>query len=222
MAQLTQAAEKSLNGIYFPKIIIDPPKRIMTPPKTIIGYHYTNNRAFESMKTPGIDGYVTDLDDIAGILPRRRFVRLGRGENLPDEAYEGVIEGLLEPEPKFWLENPDFPYFWRYLMHDICREREVVLLSFELRPEDKAYVVDRAHVERALYYGPEDRKRSKKEILGAAVKKYWDSRIPMFEYSGGYCAPQLAIWSGIEFERLKVEWRKPTGEVWQRVLDNDW
>ena len=58
--------------------------------------------------------------------------------------------------------------------------------------------------------------------MDVASKKYWESRISPFEYKGNYSAPQLAIWSGIEFERLNVEWIKPTHEVWKRVLDNNW
>jgi len=185
-----------------------------------VGYHYSNPRAYRSMQTKGIDGWTTfDFDDFAGLIPGRRFVRLGDGNSLPREAYDGVIEGLLEPEPKSWLENPEFPHFWEYLMHDVCRENEVMLLSFELRLEDKAYVVDRAHVERELY---RESKGRRKLVRGKAFRKYWNSRIPVFEYEGGYSAPQLAIWSGITFNRLRVEWVKPSDEVWKRVLENNW
>ncbi|MEK6913776.1 MAG: hypothetical protein AABW47_03850 [Nanoarchaeota archaeon] len=58
--------------------------------------------------------------------------------------------------------------------------------------------------------------------MNEAAKKYWESRIPVFEYKGNYSAPQLAIWSGIEKERLNVEWVKPANKVWKRVLDNNW
>jgi hypothetical protein len=189
----------------------------------IIGYHYTNNEAYKSMKTNGKDGYITfRFDDFAGLIPSRRFIRLGEGKNLSDEANDGVIEGLLEIEPKSWLENPEFPNLWRYLMHDVCREKEVILLSFEFKLEDKAYVVERAHVERELYRESKGRGQSTRKTRNEAFRKYWESRIPVFDYDGTYSLPQLAIWSGVAFDRLKVEWKKPANKVWKRVLDNDW
>jgi len=189
----------------------------------IIGYHYTNHVAYQSIQKKGREGWYTfGFDEFTGLIPSRRFVALNRARGLPIEAYGSVIEGLLEPEPKSWLENPEFPYFWSYLMHDICREKQVMLLSFELRPEDKAYIVERAHVERELYRKAKGRGEPTTRTFNKAFKKYWESRVPVFEYKGGYSAPQLAIWSGIEFDRLRIEWIKPTDEVWKRVLDNEW
>lgn len=189
----------------------------------VIGYHYTNSRDYKSMQTNGIEGYITsNFDDFSGLIPSRRFIKLGDGKGLPNEAHDGVIEGLLEPEPRSWLENSEFPNFWRYLMHDICREKEIVLLSFEIKPEDKAYVVERAHVERELYRESKGLEKPTRKTLNDAFKKYWESKVPVFEYDGSYSAPQLAIWSGIEFDRLKVEWTKPHDEVWKRVLENNW
>jgi len=189
----------------------------------IVGYHYTNSTAYQSIQTNGKDGYMTfGFDDFAGLIPSRRLIRFGEGKGLPDEAHDGIIEGLLEPEPKSWLENPEFPHFWHYLMNDICRKKEVVLLSFELKSEDEAYVIERAHVERELYRESKGLGKSTRETRNVAFKKYWESRIPVFDYDGSYSAPQLAIWSGIAFDRLKVEWIKPTEEVWKRVMDNNW
>ncbi|MGV8141325.1 MAG: hypothetical protein ACP5NW_02700 [Candidatus Woesearchaeota archaeon] len=189
----------------------------------ITGYHYTNLEAYISMHTKGIDGYYTPyFDNFSGLIPHGRFIKFFARQGLPKEAYESVIEGALEPEPKSWIENPEFPRYWGYLMHDICREKHIVLLSFELKPEDKAYVVDRAHVERELYRKHKGQGDSTKKTMSDAYRKYWESRIPVFEYKGGYDIPQLAIWSGIEFERLKVEWIKPHDEVWKRVLENEW
>lgn len=189
----------------------------------IVGYHYTNEEAYHSMQNKGIEGCTTFyFDDFSGLIPSRRFLQFGRGINLPDEVHEGVIEGLLESEPKSWIRNLEFPNFWRYLMHDICRRKKVVLLSFELSPKDKAYVVERAYMERELYRESKGFGISTNKTMNEASKKYWESRVPVFEYKGNYSAPQLAIWSGIEFNRLKVEWIKSTNEVWKRVLKNNW
>ena len=189
----------------------------------IVGYHYTNPQAYSSMQTNGVDGYTTfGFDNFAGLIPMKRLVPLGGGNGLPHAAHDGIIEALLEPLPASWVQNPEFPNLWGYLMGDICRKNEVILLSFELRPEDNAYVVERAHVERELYRNPQGNQKLIRKRRNQAFKKYWESRVPVFEYDGSYATPQLAIWSGIEFERLRVEWIKPTEEVWQKVLDNNW
>jgi len=189
----------------------------------ILGYHYTNPKAYHSMQTNGIDGVITlNFDNFAGLIPRKRFIKLGYGNGLPDEAHDGIIEGLLEPEPKSWLKNPEFPNFFGRLMGNICRKEKVILLSFELKPKDRAYVVERAHVERRLYKESKCQGKSTKETRNESFKKYWESRVPVFEYDGSYSAPQLAIWSGIEFDRLKVEWIKSSSKVWTRVLRNGW
>jgi hypothetical protein len=186
-------------------------------------YHYTNNEAYKSMQTKGIDGYSTSgFNNFTGIIPSRRFISLSRGKDLPDKAYDGVIEGLLEPEPKSWTDNEEFPRFFGYLMHDICRREKVILLSFELNKNDEAYIVDRAHVERELYRQSKGKGEPTRRSMNAAVKKYWNSRVPALEYNGNYDAPQLAIWSGIELDRLKVEWTKNTNDVWKRILNNNW
>lgn len=187
----------------------------------IRAYHYTNSKAYRSMQTKGIDGYFAPgFDNFIGLIPKRRFIRLG-SVKLPSEAHDGVIEALLEPEPTSWIRNPEFPGLWNYLMHDVCRDDETMLLSFELTPKDKAFVVDRAHVERELYRESKGQGKSTVKTLNNAFRKYWNSRIPVFNYHGNYSSPQLVIWSGIEFERLEVEWKKPTREFWNQVVEKN-
>ena len=97
-------------------------------------------------------------------------------------------------------------------MNDICKENGVImLLSFEILPKDEAYVVERAHVERELYKPKENTTR---KSLEDAWQKYWESRVSVFDYKEDYILPQLAIWSRVEFERLKTEWIKSTDEAW--------
>ncbi len=180
----------------------------------IIGYHYTNPQAYRLMETGRIY-------DKTGLIPIHRFIK-EQVNGIPYEATdEAVTEGFLEPEPRSWLENPKFPNLWKDLMRGICRESETMLLSFEIKPEDKAYVVERAHVGGGFYREAKGRKPTK-ESMNKAFWRYWESRVPVFDYKGGYSAPQLAIWSTIEFDRLKVEWARSSEEVWQRILDNDW
>lgn len=152
-----------------------------------------------------------------GLLPIRRFIALGEGHNLPEKAHNGTIQGLLEPEPDSWIKNPEFPYLWHYLMHDICREEETMLLSFEIRKSDKAFVVDRAHIERALYLEHNTQIKPTRKQMNEAYRKYWESRVPVYDYNGGYCCPQLTIWSPVCLGRLHIEWTKDTNTLWKNL-----
>ena len=194
----------------------------MNPTSEITGYHYTNPQAYRSMGSNGINrGSIYGYDNFKGLIPINIFIK-EKKNGLPDQAYDGVIEGLLEPEPQSWLENPEFPFLWGSLMHDIWREDKTMLLSFRLESKDEAYIVERAHVERELYKEAKGQGKPTEESKNEAFKKYWESRVPVFDYDGSYSVPQLTIWSGIEFERLNVEWVKATEKIWQRVLDNNW
>ena len=184
----------------------------------VIGHHYTSSRAYRSMETKGINGWKTAYD-VAGLIPRRRFIDPSRANGLPGKAHERVIEGLLEPEPECWTSNPEFPNLWYSLFHSICQEPEIMLLKFEILPFDEAYVINRAHVERELY---KESEKSTKESLNKAYRKYFESRIPVHEYDHEYDVPQLAIWSPIEFDRLDVVWKKSRDEVWNRILAKGW
>jgi hypothetical protein len=188
--------------------------------ETIRAYHYTNLTALRSMKKGGVEGYYTEkFDNFCGLVPRRRFIYLGDGKNLPAEAYDSVIEGLLSPKPLSWNKNAKFPGVWRYLFHDLCREKELALISFYLNKEYKAYVVERAHMENELYREFKRQGSCNRKTRNYAVKKYFYSRVPVFQYKGDYCLPQLAIWSPIQFERLNLEWVLPSKVVWKRVLE---
>lgn len=185
----------------------------------IRAYHYTNLKALNSMKRGGVKGYIVPgLENFKGLIPRKRFIQLGRGRNLPQEAYGGIIEGLLSPKPLSWTKNAKFPGLWEYLFHDLCREEDLALISFDLVKEDKAYVVERACMENELYRESKKQGKSTEVTMGKACNSYWKSRVPVFEYDGSYCLPQLAIWSPIEFERLNLEWVLPSEGVWKKVL----
>jgi hypothetical protein len=77
------------------------------------GYHYTNPRAYNSME----DGYTYGWK---GLLPIKRFISFGEGNSLPEEAYLGTVQGLLEPEPSSWKQNPEFPNLWACFLGKFC------------------------------------------------------------------------------------------------------
>lgn len=181
----------------------------------IVGYHYTNPDNYIAMKTGSDYTSIETGKPCKGLHPMHRFVRYGWTRGLPDDAHSGVIEGLLEPEPKEWTDNPEFPGLWRYLLHDLCRRNEIVLLKFDILPSDQAYVVDRSHVEHELYREAKGLGKSTINTMTEACRKYYDSRVPVFDYSGEYSVPQLAIWSAIDFERLEVVWVRKSQEFWE-------
>lgn len=197
--------------------------------RRITGYHYTNGAAYRSMQRKGDSGWAYGIfREFVGLIPGRRFIYDDETwGKLPKEANERAIRALLEPEPQSWAQNPEFPNLWAYLMDAILisvpefgsdLEKDVVLLSFELTPEDRAFIVDRAILERELYKEAKGQGESTQETRREAFRRYWESRVPAFDYNGGYELPKLAIWSGIEFGRLRVEWRKPSSEVWDNSL----
>lgn len=52
--------------------------------ETIRAYHYTNIKALNSMQRGGVGGHITSgLDNFKGMIPRKRFIQIGRGKNLP-------------------------------------------------------------------------------------------------------------------------------------------
>ncbi len=173
-------------------------------------YYYTNEKAYRSMLTGSEYGK-------AGLLPIPRFIPLNKGGNLPEEAYVGVVHALLEPEPRSWLRNADVPNVWTWLMGGVCREESVVLLSFDIKPGDGAFVVDRVHVQKMLIQWT----RPTKAEMNEAYRRYWESRVPILEYAGGYSMPEVVIQSRIAPSRLRVEWTKSTDEFWNDVLRKD-
>jgi len=180
--------------------------------KKFRGYHYTTLLDYESMQ----NGRTYRKK---GLLPIGRFINLGEGNCLPKDAHEGCISCLLEPEPQSWVNNKQFPYTWISLMSHLCLKdnslspelSKLVLLSFEILCQDNAYVVERAHIEK--WRAKNQTKKQEKE----SYTNYWNSRVSVSEYKGNYNLPELAIFSYIPIDRLKLESEKPISEVWEQL-----
>ena len=178
------------------------------------GYNYTNSRAFRSMT----DGY--QVYGKRGLLNVPRFANFGIG-GLPYEAYGGIIEAFLEPEPESWTKNKEFPDIWPRVIGSVCRTdsiglegQNIILLSFPILPSDKAYVFERAYRQRELLL---PKKESTKKTESDSYLKMWKSRVKAADYKGDYSLPELGIWNPIEQERLKVEWTRPVKDVFERA-----
>ncbi len=172
------------------------------PLEKIVAYHYTNDLHFYQGIMHGVDY------GRKGLLPIGRFINFDV-PRLPAKAYEGVTVCLSEPRPKSWVENTEFPYAWAGLMFHIRKARNVMLLSFDLLPTDKAYVVEKAHIERIKSPG----RNLTERVRIPAHKKYWESRVPVKRYKGNYSLPELIIFNPVELERLRIEWTKPADKV---------
>jgi len=169
-------------------------------------YHYTNDRAFDTMK------------DVGKLSPRNHiFCRTIEG--LPEKAYAPVICGLLNPVPDEWFHNEQCPETWRLLYNHLTfRDHfsEIFLLGFSSNGLDDAHVFERLHLEknRKLL---EDHKMTWEEHT-PYCKDYLNSAVPILEYSGGFSLPEVIIFSPIEFNRLNVVWKSHKKEFGKNFL----
>ena len=152
--------------------------------------------------------------------------------SIPKPAYTCVTKGLLEPRPDSWTNNLEYSGLWGRLMCDFfpCDypsmdfptparywDEELYLLELDLTEEDSAWVLEESY-SRAIheYKLPVDlqpgflntptkeNKRIRANQIREFAMKYYNSRIPLFEYSGNYNLPLLAVGNKISSERLKV------------------
>ncbi len=177
----------------------------------VIMYHYTNPQAYRAMKTGG-------RYNEPKLQPLRALLT---GPLWPLQAYRKATKGLLEPEPERWINNPNFPHLWRYLMNDLLQD-ELMLISCELTRKDKAFVLDRAHIERELYKEAKGQGTPTRRSMAKAYKDYWNSKVPPLKYEGNYVLPHFAVFSIISFDRLKVEWIKSEDDVIKQIQENNW
>lgn len=179
----------------------------------IRGYHYTHREKYESMRkwpSSRLVGQTKLNDELRKIYDQNPAkYRFYKGSSaVPHEFIEPVIFAFLEPEPQSWRQNSEFPLAWSSVLNYVIRPsfaldyreaegmwvpQDLVLLSFEVQPDDNAYILDRAHVFRE---GVKPRER---------FNKYFTSRVPVFDYDGSYSLPELVVWNIIDFDRLKLE-----------------
>lgn len=178
-------------------------------------YHYTNSSAYKSMKN-------REFLDGNGLRPRKRFTPFDEYDDLPEEAYYPASFFFLDPEPDSWLDNQEFPNIWEKLTKHICvrcmesKDNEIVLLSFDVKPEDEAYVIDRALIESAI-------RRNENRILSGeeerdAIEAYINSKVPLSEYEGSYSLPEASLFNNVEPHRLNLEWTKSLASFYKEVF----
>lgn len=162
-------------------------------------FHYSTLNRFRSV----VDGSSYGK---TGLIPLKRFVRLGLAEkfNLPGEAEEGAVFGLLEPQPISWMQHEyhEGEGLLETILTDMLfRGDEMLLLKCSVLPSDKVYVADHFFHMRKDYNGTNDFENP----ATAEVKRdYWHSMVPFSDYNGGHVMPEVISFSPIPLDRITV------------------
>ena len=157
-------------------------------------YHYTSRDVYQKM-----------FDLQKELVPKNYLIH-ERMKGLPEKAYNPAIYAFLSPKPREWSKNLDFPWIWDLLQHHLKFNRngsKKVLLRFNLTSDDDSYVVEHMYLEKnriALMKGT-----CPYEKHLADCKKFFESRVPILDYKGGFSLPEVIIFSPIDFDRLNIE-----------------
>jgi hypothetical protein len=179
----------------------------------LYGYHYTRIERFHSMAEGSDYGK-------KGLLPLKRFMNLHLAERGdPPQITEGIVEALSEPLPRSWTHPTRHPDVLLYLFSDILSYRGTALLRFPIAPTEDAYVFDRGTVEDVLYSGTKESRTPDPTRMRAALLEAYRTRVPAYEYAGGFTLPQYAIWNAIPLERLEVVSVRNGDEIWNEACE---
>lgn len=186
-------------------------------------YHYTPVDLYLDMQS-----FCAKENGHGGLVGSRSFGGHYRG--LEEEAHEKGSFGLMEPVPLSWISNSEIPDAWIRLVEHVAGNSEylqfstgdVALISFNVLPEDRVYVIEGAEILRYTSRFGNARtaqdlgitiEGSGVETIAEAYRRYFESRVPMFDYKGGYSLPELFVPSFIEVSRLTLEWRGTKEEL---------
>ncbi len=175
--------------------------------ETHAAYHWTSDSAWRRIEQAS--------SNPSGRLVPSKELDLGRlGMRLPDFAHEKYLFAFLDESiPGSWEENPDFPDLWKRVMNHVCKGDSVAkLFRFDILPGDKAYVLDFAHLERVkdllwathCLHSADDHDVIK---VMDATERYIHSRVPLADYNGSFCLPELILSNPVSIDRLtEVNW----------------
>jgi hypothetical protein len=174
-----------LNSDLFWDVIIDVRMKV---------YHYA-----KLDDVPAIKGEARgDYGSLSGLLPLRRVGR----EHQPAWKTPAIF-ALLEPLSREWVENVHFNQTWEVLARSLGT---AVLLEIEVPDSAKAYVIDRGHMEGALYKDKD--KVPKRHIfptLEEAEKAYFESRVLLKDFLANRDAFDFTLPEVIITERIAPE-----------------
>jgi len=185
-------------------------------------YHYTNPEGWNGIIN-GHKGYaiehpitkkIVDSESVKGwMIPHRRVIPQGIESSLvPSEATSPAIFGLIEPTPASWLQYTDTNCVkvWDYLLGNCKKGKgKLVLLKLSLTDEDNPLVFDYAHVRRIAKDLSEIKNTEEyRKRLAEGNRDYWNSRVKLREYIGGFILPEVAVFAPIPIERIHFLWEK--------------
>ncbi len=172
-------------------------------------YHYTTRKAYELILTGAF------FRNKPGLRPLSSFIQESIAPKLPRKAYRNVTYAFLEKRPDQWVKGDGFPYLWRGVMSNLSKLPDekglVTLLSLDLEKHDKAFVVDRS-----LAFNPYRNGNPTTRQLENAFHDYWNSRVPLFEYQGGYYLPEVVIFSRVNLKKINEIWTRPLHQAIRR------
>ncbi len=176
-------------------------------------YHYTH---FDDLRR------IFDMGGTSrsGLRARRRMGHYDL------EAFQtGAVFALLEPTPKDWVGNQDFPGIWQFLKEAIGP----LLLEVAVDVHSKdAFVVDRGHMEGVFYQGiPEARIPMPYAHITQeeAERAYIHSKIPLADYLQrrgelSYSLPEVIITDHVPLENVRIAEEQPLiEERWEEYVD---
>jgi hypothetical protein len=125
-----------------------------------------------------------------------------------DLAGQKVIFAFMEPRPKSWRRNPEFPEVWRRLIQHVYHgDFSIIQCRFDIIPSDSVFVIDWAHMERVReemgrisVFTASDQDH---ERVRQAKQRYLTSKTPLGNYRGGFSLPELIIANPIPASRIK-------------------
>jgi hypothetical protein len=182
-------------------------------------YHYTNPQGWHSITNGNPErrhvdprtGEFVDDKDVRGLWPGRRLINPGPGaENLPAMAKAKYIWGLHEPEPAAWVDRQKQLFMFEELMRNCAAYGRLTLLKVHLTSAEDPHVLEYGH-----RHPPTD-----PELFAEGNRKYWESRVPLAAYEGGYEYPEVIVSTPIPLEQIEFMWEKRLetflGDVWVR------
>lgn len=160
-----------------------------------------------------VQGYINAMEGSVyggktGLIRLKRFVNLTLKSHcdLPDEACDGAVFGLLEPQPLGWIDKDyhEGQSMFETILSDMSmRDRRIVLLKITVAPEDRVMVA-----EQGVHLHPDYGGSSTLDDVTKEVKQaYWRSLVPFAAYDQarhGYVMPEVVCFSDIPIARTEV------------------
>lgn len=82
-------------------------------------------------------------------------------------------------------------------------------MARKLKPEDNPFVVDYLHIRQlAKDYSAESDPHNKQKIMAEGNQRYWETRVPLVDYTGDFTLPEVVVWTPIPQERVHFVWEK--------------